>query len=286
MRTLAFNSRPESKNGVVAPNGRKTARSNRENNSTSQSRELRIIPLRLEEDVLPGAALATLLLTALQRQKQKLVAGDILVLKHKIVSKAEGQFVKLDNIRPSASSRAWALRHDLDPRVIELGLAQSRRIVRRKRGVLITETRHGLVCANSGVDVSNVNGGRHALLLPEDPDRSAAQLHRELKKRLKLSIPVIITDSFGRPWREGLTETAIGVAGMKALHDYRRQSDPHGYKLKASIEAIADELACAAGLVCGKLSRTPACIIRGFRYRPGPGNASDLIRPAATDLFR
>jgi coenzyme F420-0:L-glutamate ligase/coenzyme F420-1:gamma-L-glutamate ligase len=247
---------------------------------------LRIIPLPLEEEVRPGAALATLLLTALQHQKQKLIAGDILVMKHKIVSKAEGQFVKLDNIRPSRSSRAWALRHDLDPRVIELGLAQSRRIVRRKRGVLITETRHGLVCANSGVDVSNVNGGRHALLLPEDPDRSAAQLHRELKKRLKLSIPVIITDSFGRPWREGLTETAIGVAGMKALHDYRQQHDPHGYTLKASIEAIADELACAAGLVCGKLSRTPACIIRGFRYRRGAGSAGDLIRPAATDLFR
>ena len=287
MRTLAFNSRPEPKNGSAASDGRKTLRpSARNNNSTSHSRELRIIPLPLEEDVLPGAALATLLLTALRHQKQKLEAGDILVLKHKIVSKAEGQFVNLDNIRPSASSRAWALRHDLDPRVIELGLTQSRRVVRRKRGVLITETRHGLVCANSGVDVSNVNGGSYALLLPEDPDRSAAQLHRELKKRLKLSIPVIITDSFGRPWREGLTETAIGVAGMKALHDYRQQRDPHGYTLKASIEAIADELACAAGLVCGKLSRTPACMIRGFRYWPGPGSASDLIRPAATDLFR
>jgi coenzyme F420-0:L-glutamate ligase / coenzyme F420-1:gamma-L-glutamate ligase len=287
VRTLAFNSRPESKNGSVASNGRKALRpSARNNNSTLRSQELRIIPLPLDAEVHPGAALVTLLLKALQHQKQKLIAGDILVLKHKIVSKAEGQFVKLDNIRPSASSRAWALRHDLDPRVIELGLAQSRRIVRRKRGVLITETRHGLVCANSGVDVSNVNGGQHALLLPEDPDRSAAQLHRELKKLLKLSIPVIITDSFGRPWREGLTETAIGVAGMKALHDYRQQRDPHGYTLKASIEAIADELACAAGLVCGKLTRTPACIIRGFRYRPGPGNASDLIRPAATDLFR
>jgi coenzyme F420-0:L-glutamate ligase/coenzyme F420-1:gamma-L-glutamate ligase len=287
VRTLAFNSRPETKNGVVAANGRKAARSSdQENDFSSRSRELRVIPLPLGAEVPPGAVLATLLLSALQQQKQKLEAGDILILKHKIVSKAEGQFVKLDDIRPSASSRAWALRHDLDPRVIELGLTQSRRIIRRKRGVLITETRHGLVCANSGVDVSNVNGGRHALLLPEDPDRSAAQLHRELKKRLKLSIPVIITDSFGRPWREGLTETAIGVAGMKALHDYRQQRDPHGYKLKVSIEAIADELACAAGLVCGKLARTPACIIRGFRYRPGPGKASDLIRPAATDLFR
>jgi coenzyme F420-0:L-glutamate ligase/coenzyme F420-1:gamma-L-glutamate ligase len=163
---------------------------------------------------------------------------------------------------------------------------ESRRVVRRKRGVLITETRHGLICANSGVDVSNVNGGGHALLLPKDPDRSAAQLHRALKKRLKLSIPVIITDSFGRPWREGLTEVAIGVAGMKALHDYRGDRDPHDYPLRVTIEAVADELACAAGLVCGKLARTPACIIRGFRYQPGRGRARDLIRSAATDLFR
>jgi len=237
VRISTLKSRSESTNGSFASSHRKTPHSqDRKNNSTSRSPELRIIPLPLDAEVRPGAALATLLLNALQRQKQKLVAGDILVLKHKIVSKAEGQFVKLDNIRPSASSCAWALRHNLDPRVIELGLTQSQRIIRRKRGVLITETRHGLVCANSGVDVSNV--------------------------------------------------TAIGVAGMKALHDYRQQRDPHGYTLKATIEAIADELACAAGLVCGKLARTPACIIRGFRYRPGPGSASDLIRPAATDLFR
>jgi len=167
-----------------------------------------------------------------------------------------------------------------------LAVRQSRRIVRRKRGVLITETRHGLICANSAVDVSNVDGGRHALLLPNDPDGSAARIHRELKKTLHLSIPVIITDTFGRPWREGLTEVAIGVAGMQALHDYRGQPDSHGYKLQASIEADADQLACAAGLVCGKLARTPACIIRGFAYRPGRGSARDLIRPAASDLFR
>jgi coenzyme F420-0:L-glutamate ligase / coenzyme F420-1:gamma-L-glutamate ligase len=152
--------------------------------------------------------------------------------------------------------------------------------------VLITETRHGLICANSGVDVSNVDGGRHALLLPKDPDASAARLHREIKKRLRLSIPVIITDSFGRPWREGLTEVAIGVAGMQALHDYRGDQDPSGYSLRVSIEAVADELACAAGLVCGKLARTPACIVRGFKYRPARGRARDLIRPATTDLFR
>jgi coenzyme F420-0:L-glutamate ligase/coenzyme F420-1:gamma-L-glutamate ligase len=194
--------------------------------------------------------------------------------------------VELEKIKPSASSRTWARRYNLDARVTQVALTESKRVVRRKRGILITETRHGLVCANSGVDVSNVNGGSHALLLPKDPDRSAARLHRELKKRLKLSIPVIITDSFGRPWREGLTEVAIGVAGMQALHDYRGERDSAGYPLRVTTEAVADELACAAGLVCGKLARTPACIIRGYRYRQGPGRARDLIRPAATDLFR
>jgi coenzyme F420-0:L-glutamate ligase/coenzyme F420-1:gamma-L-glutamate ligase len=194
--------------------------------------------------------------------------------------------VDLTAIRPSARSRRWARRHHLDPRVIELALTEACRIVRQKRGVLITETRHGLILANNGVDVSNVDGGRHALLLPENPDRSAAKIHAELKKTLRLSIPVIISDTCGRPWREGLTEIAIGVAGMKAQRDFRGHRDPNNYALRASLEAVADELACAAGLVCGKLSRTPACIIRGFAYRPARGSARDLIRPAANDLFR
>src|SRR4029077_721895 len=123
-------------------------------------------------------------------------------------------------------------------------------------------------------------------LLPQDPDRSAAKIHVALKKTLRLSIPVIISDTFGRPWREGLTEVAIGVAGMKVWHDYRGRRDPHHYRLQASMDADADQLACAAGLVCGKLARTPACIIRGFPYQPGRGTARDLIRPAANDLFR
>src|SRR5437667_1308672 len=246
--------------------------------SMSLAGELRLIPIPLADEIAPGDALAEKLLHSLRGQRVSLRPGDILVIKHKIVSKAEGGMVDLATIRPSEDSVSWAQKYGLDARVVELALREGRSVVRRKNGVLITETSHGFVCANSGVDVSNVDGGRHALLLPEDPDRSAAELHRELKKRLKLSIPVIITDSFGRPWREGLTETAIGVAGMKALHDYRQQRDPHGYTLKASIEAIADELACAAGLVCGKLSRTPACIIRGFRYPPGSGSSRDLIR--------
>jgi coenzyme F420-0:L-glutamate ligase / coenzyme F420-1:gamma-L-glutamate ligase len=252
----------------------------------SRLRDLRIIPLRFADEVRPGDLLIEKLLAALRKSRLSLRAGDILVLKHKIVSKAEGRLIALERIKPSMASCAWALRYKLDPRVTQLAINQSRRIVRRQKGVLITETRHGLICANSGVDVSNVDGGQHALLLPKNPDASAARLYRELKKNLHLSIPVIISDSFGRPWREGLTEAAIGVAGMKPLRDYRGRRDPHGYELHASVDAIADELACAGGLACGKLDRTPACIIRGFTYQAGGGNARQLLRPAARDLFR
>lgn len=252
----------------------------------SRSGELRIIPVPFSDEIKPGDSLAAKLIEVLKREGLSLLQGDILVMKHKVVSKAEGCVVDLDSVHPSGNSRAWGRRFGIDARVTELALRQSKRVVRRKRGVLITETAHGLVCANSGVDVSNVNGGKHALLLPRDPDRSARRLSRELKKAFGMTIPVIITDSFGRPWREGLTEAAIGIASMEALHDYRGRRDPHGYALRATVEAVADELASAAGLVCSKLNRVPACIIRGFQYRPGRGRARDLIRPAANDLFR
>jgi coenzyme F420-0:L-glutamate ligase/coenzyme F420-1:gamma-L-glutamate ligase len=252
----------------------------------TRSPALQIFPIVLEGEVRPGDSLPQKLLAALKQNKLTLKQGDILILKHKIVSKAEGQLVPLERIQPSRASRVWARRYQLDARVTEVALQQSTRIVRRKRGVLITETAHGLICANSGVDVSNVDGGIHALLLPVNPDRSAMKLHQALKKRLKLSIPVVITDTFGRPWREGLVEVAIGIAGMKAIHDDRGRRDPSGYILRVSLEAVADELACAAGLVCGKLARTPACIIRGFPYRRARGTARELLRPAANDLFR
>jgi coenzyme F420-0:L-glutamate ligase/coenzyme F420-1:gamma-L-glutamate ligase len=248
--------------------------------------ELRVIAVPVAGEIKAGNSLTEKLLEALKRRRLALTAGDILVVKHKIVSKAEGQFVRLDTIQPSADSRIWARKFKVDARVSELALRESKSVLRKRNGVMITETRHGFICANSGVDVSNVDGGNHALLLPEDPDRSAADLHLELKRRLKLHIPVIITDSFGRPWREGLTEVAIGIAGMKALRDDRGRRDPHGYKLRVSLDAIADELACAAGLLTGKLSRTPFVIIRGFRYQPGRGNYRDLLRPAERDLFR
>ena len=253
---------------------------------TNAAPDLRIIPIRLADEIHPGDSLPDILLASLRRNRIRLQAGDILIVKHKIVSKAESRLVDLASIAPSAESMAWAKHYHLNPRVIELALRQARSVIRRQNGVLITETHHGFLCANSGVDVSNVDGGGHALLLPEDSDRSAASLRREIKKRTGLTIPVIITDSFGRPWREGLTEVAIGIAGMKPLRDERGRRDPHGYKLRASVEAVADELACAAGLVSGKLNRTPACIIRGFEYEAGAGGVRQLLRPAANDLFR
>jgi coenzyme F420-0:L-glutamate ligase/coenzyme F420-1:gamma-L-glutamate ligase len=252
----------------------------------SPAGELRLIPVPIAEDVAAGDALADKLLLALRRRRTGLKQGDILVVKHKIVSKAEGRLVDLSSIQPSGDSLAWAKQYGLDARVIELALRESRSVIRRKNAILITETSHGFICANSGVDVSNVDGGRHALLLPEDPDRSAAQLHRRIKKLTGLHVPIVISDSFGRPWREGLIEVAIGIAGMKALRDDRGRRDPKGYSLRASVEAVADELACAAGLVCGKLNRTPACIIRGYAYPTGRGSARDLLRRAAQDLFR
>lgn len=248
--------------------------------------EIRILPIAVAKEIRTGVSLSETLLTAVRESGLGFVDGDILVVKHKVVSKAEGAMVSLDKIRPSAPSRAWARRYGLDARVSELALRESRRIVRRKHGVLITKTRHGFVCANSGVDVSNVDGGRHAVLLPADPDRSAARLRRELKKQLGVEIAVIVSDSFGRPWREGLTEVAIGIAGMRPLVDYRGRRDSHDYALHSTVEAVADELACAAGLVCGKLAGIPACIIRGYSYRRGNGRARELIRPDKADLFR
>ncbi len=253
--------------------------------------EIRVIPVRFADEVKPGDDLVENFQAALRHQKLALQGGDVLVIKHKVVSKSEGRMVQLEEVKPSRAATDWARKCGTDARLVELALRESRRVVRKKilgkgRGVLITETRHQLICANSGVDASNVDGGKCAVLLPKDSDRSAARLRSQIKKMLGVSVAVVISDSFGRPWREGLTEVAIGVAGMKPLLDYRGKRDPHGYQLRASYEAVADELACAAGLVCGKLNRTPVCIVRGFRYLRGQGSAHELIRAKENDLFR
>ena len=247
--------------------------------------EIRAIPVAGIGEVRPGDSIPSVILEALQRQRRTLSEGDILVITHKIVSKAEGQIVPLATIKPSPKATAWAQKYNLDPRLTHIAWSEGH-IVKQSHGVTITETPHGFVCANSGVDASNVDGGHSVVLLPRDPDQSAHKIHRELKNKLGFAVPVIITDSFGRAWREGLTEVAIGVAGMRTFRDSRGARDPYGYKLKVTLEAIADELAGMAGLACGKLTRMPACIIRGYPFRAGRGRARDLVRAVERDMFR
>jgi coenzyme F420-0:L-glutamate ligase / coenzyme F420-1:gamma-L-glutamate ligase len=251
----------------------------------SGAAELRAIPVWGVGEVAKGDSVGDLIIDALALSGLRLHVGDILVVKHKIVSKAEGRTVELASIKPSSAAHKFAAKNHTDARVIELALREAKRVV-RKEHVLITETSHGFVCANSGVDVSNVDGGRTAVLLPVDPDRSASQILRRIRKRTTLHIPVIIADSFGRAWREGLNEAAIGVAGMDPIRDYRGHRDAYGYRMHATEECVADELACLAGLVCGKDTLVPACIIRGYRYRRGAGGARKIVRPAVRDLFR
>ena len=252
---------------------------------TTKIAELHAIPVIGIRDVFSGDSVAKLVVDALALGGRRFHEGDVLVVKHKIVSKAEGRTVVLDSVKPTAVARKFAGDNGVDARVVELALREAKRVV-RKQHVLITETQDGLVCANSGVDVSNVDGGKTAVLLPGDADGSAVRIHKELKKRTRLYIPVIIADSFGRPWREGLCEVAIGVAGMKVIHDYRGKRDSYGYQMHATEEAVADELAAVAGLVCGKNSRVPACIIRGYAYRRGRGSARQMVRAKERDLFR
>lgn len=252
--------------------------------------ELRIIPIQHIGDVAPGADLGVLISEALRAQDLTIEPGDIFVITQKIVSKAEGRIVHLEDVQASEFARSIARQYDKDAEHVEIVLRESKRIVRMDHGVLIAETRHGFICANAGVDESNAGGTRHLTLLPVDPDDSAEQLRRRLlalaEDRGKLDIAVIISDTWGRPWRNGQVNMAIGVAGMAALADYRGQYDPYGYELHASMIAVADELAAAAELVMGKVDRIPAAIIRGYAYLPGTGGARALVRDASTDMFR
>lgn len=255
------------------------------------SREIRILPLTGIGEIRAGADLGLLIYEALQAQDLTLQAGDILVVTQKIVSKAEGRLISLAEIEPSEFARMAAEVSAKDARQIEVALRESKRIVRMDHGVLITETRQGFICANSGIDESNVDGSEGAVtLLPVDADRSA----RELRTRLQVlsdegpsfEIGIIISDTWGRPWRNGQVNMAIGVAGLEPLTDYRGQYDPYGYELQASVIAVADELAAAAELVMGKVDRVPVALIRGYAYTPGSSTAQALLRDPATDMFR
>lgn len=249
-------------------------------------RRLEIIGLRSLPEVRPGDDLAQLTTRALKKEKVELHRGDVLVMAQKIVSKAEGRRVRLRDVTPSPFARNWARQAGSDARLVEVVLQESVRIVRMSERVLITETRHGFVCANAGVDQSNVPGRGWVTLLPLDPDRSAQKFVKGIQKRSGVAVAAVISDTFGRPWREGLVNVAIGAAGLRVLRDLRGQTGAHGKKLKATVLAVADELAAAAGLVMGKKDRVPVVIVRGFDYRAGKDSARRLVRPRARDLFR
>jgi coenzyme F420-0:L-glutamate ligase/coenzyme F420-1:gamma-L-glutamate ligase len=244
-----------------------------------------IVALSTLPEVRPGDDLASLIRQAAAIEEQIIDHSVVLAVAQKIVSKAEGALVDLREIHPSALARSWAaewkLQSDKDARLVELILSQSRRIVKMDRGVIIAETRHGLVCANAGVDQSNVEGDNFATVLPSDPDAAARQLQVSLGCGA-----VIITDTFGRPWREGLVDVAIGVAGLDPLDDHRGRTDRHGRKLASTIIAVADQLAAAAGLLMPKPAGIPVVLIRGFDWKSAEGSARALLRKPEQDLFR
>jgi coenzyme F420-0:L-glutamate ligase / coenzyme F420-1:gamma-L-glutamate ligase len=247
--------------------------------------DLRVFGLPVEGEIAPGVDLAGLVLNSLARVGEELRADDVLVVTQKAVSKAEGRVVKLDDYAPSDFAQRYAAAFDKDPRHVEVVLQESRRIVKMDRGVLIAETRHGFICANAGVDASNVGQGV-VCLLPVDPDASAAALRDSLRTKAGVAPAVIITDTFGRVWRNGLTNVAIGVAGMAPLQSYAGQQDPYGYELRVTVMAVADEIAGAAELVMGKTDGVPFAVVRGFAFEAGDGAASELVRDASLDLFR
>ncbi len=233
-----------------------------------------------------GDSLAERIAAACARQAIELCDDDVLVVAQKIVSKAEGRSLPLTALRPTERARELGAELGKEPELVEAILQESRRIVRSGGKALIVETHHGFVCANAGVDQSNVGLGQ-VTLLPQDPDRSARALRAELQKCLGKSPAVIISDSFGRAWRLGTVDVAIGVAGMKPIKDERGSQDRYGYQLKAAVAAVADEIAAAAELVMGKRGGVPVVLVRGYeREKKEDGSARELIRPPAEDLFR
>lgn len=248
--------------------------------------EIRLIGLSALPEVTPGMDLAQLASAAVHDAGEQLRDGDVLVVTHKIVAKAEGRLVDLSTVEPSEFARQWASTWGKDPRHIEVVLRESVRIVRMDRGILITQTSHGFVCANAGVDASNVPGEETVCLLPLDPDATAEKLHQALTASAGAHIAVIIADSFGRPWRNGIVNVAIGAAGFAPLIDYRGQKDDFGRTMQVSVLAVADELASAAELVMGKVSRCPMALIRGYNSARREGTAREIIMDPSTDMFR
>ena len=233
----------------------------------------------------PGDDLGEIISIALRKGGPELEDGDIVVVTQKIVSKSEGRLVRLGDVRPTKRAKALASDLGKDPRLVELVLQESKRVVRKGHGVLITETKHGFVCANSGIDMSNVESG-YAALLPTDPDASARRIRNKLEKATSKRLAVIVTDTFGRPWREGQLDLAIGCSGIAPTQVLAGKKDPYGYVLRVTQPAIVDEVAAAAELVMKKLALVPVAIVRGVEYETAESGVKGLVRKSETDLFR
>ncbi len=245
--------------------------------------KVEIWPLEGLPEIRPGDDLGEILFPLLGELK----LGDILVLAQKVVSKSEGRLVALDSVRPGPEALDIAERWQKDPRLVELVLQESKELLRQERGVLISRTHRGYVCANAGIDLSNVDGGKTACLLPKDCDASARTLHQRLSAALGFALPVLISDSFGRPWRLGITNVALGSAGLETLVDLRGQCDSHGLTMQATVLAVADSLAAATDLVVGKSDGSGAVIIRGYPYRAdNQADVQKTLRPWNATFFR
>ena len=249
-------------------------------------RSLTVTSLDGLPEIHPGDDLAALIAGAVKTQGDALRDGDVLAVAQKIVSKSEGRIVHLPDVRPSPRAIAMAEESGKDARQLEVVLSETAKIIRWKNGVLISETRHGFICANAGVDRSNAGAADTVILLPIDPDASAARLRDGLHRLLGVTVAVVVTDTFGRAWREGHMNAAIGIAGLPALKRYVGQFDPEGYELRVTEIAVADEVAAAAELVMGKLDRCPVAIVRGIALADPSESARDYVRPAEKDMFR
>lgn len=249
--------------------------------------KIEIIPILIRDDIKKGDDIADLIIKSIKDKNESLQENDVVIITHKIISKAEGRTTDLRNIVPSEVSKKISLNTGKDPRLVELIISQSNEIVKIERDIIITETKHGFVCANAGIDTSNVGKlSDHVLLLPDDPDESARSIRNDLNAKTGVNVGIIISDTFGRPFRKGQVNIAIGVAGIDPIKSYIGKRDMYGKILRVTEIAIADEITSAAELVMGKSSRVPVSIVRGYNFSFNDSSISKVTRSKKDDLFR
>ncbi|MDW0168502.1 MAG: coenzyme F420-0:L-glutamate ligase [Nitrososphaeraceae archaeon] len=248
--------------------------------------KVEIISILINDDIRDGDDIGNLILKSIKEKKESLKENDVIVITHKIVSKSEGRTIDLTKIIPSEESKKISSRTGKDPKLVELIISQSNEIIKIQREIIITETKHGFVCANSGIDTSNVGNSNHVVLLPVDPDKSAREIRNYIRSKTKTNVAVIISDTFGRPFRKGQVNVAIGVAGINPIKSYIGDSDMYGNILRVTEIAIADEIASAAELVMGKSLRVPVTIVRGYDFSSTDASISTVTRAKKDDLFR